>query len=365
MDTFSATSTRNQITVINADSFVGYQITRQLLREQRLQRGERDLHVTATTAYGDNREVRERMEKLKRLGANVQRIDYSSHASIERTIKNADWVIIVPENERDRVSSAVNVIEAVHKEQGRQQKERGGPSTLLISRVGADSKHRYLKEYRDIEKKAECLHKLTTFRIDFVQETFWLWAPRIQDKNCFPLSVHSNDKFAPVAIDDISKAVHNFITRSQGSQSEYENKQTYVLTGPESLSPEGIVRELNHATNGDVHYQKVSREDLRDYLRRLRDHEGYAARAQRDLDDEEAEEMSGDIDRRGCRIPPPQISEVLIETFLDFLDLVNEGKADFVCEDLRKLIHEDGRRVEQFFRDNRNEFHHGSKGRLA
>jgi len=229
---------------------------------------------------------------------------------------------------------------------------------ILFSCAAADANEdsKYLYEFAEIEREFKnCGYNWNCIlRADFAQNWFHAWSYPVEDKGQFPLSTGPDKKFAPVRIEDISCALKDIIRSEEASVlsnllgGNRHNKQTYTLTGPETVNGRRIVDELNRAVNARVTFADVDRNQMEQILRALRE------RGQQQQQRSGRPQACDEDDNR--RHFDGQPTEVQIQTLLDYFDYVKAGHADRTTDDLKKITGREGQRVESFFRDHAAEF---------
>lgn len=334
----------NKVTMTSCDYFGGHELAHHLLRAHR-----KELEGCQFVCTGTHLE---RMKDLERQGAEIAQIKPDDIKQMEEVFRNCDWVVLVPIPESNRVETTKYIMEAI--------KRANVKHVILVSHAGADSndKLRHLYHYAEIEKefKNHSFNWNCIIRNEFAQNWFHAWSFQVEEKGQFPLSISQDRRFAPIRIEDISCAVKDILRGdSSGSTpnlvgSNKHNKQTYTLTGPELVTGNKIVDELNRAVNGGVTYTDVDRLQMERILRALRDREQQAKpRLQQ-------QRQTGGEDENNRSYFEGQPTEAQIQTILDYFDVVRAGQADRTTEDLRKITGRDGQRLESFFRDNAAEF---------
>jgi len=332
----SSQQRNNRVAITSCDYFGGHELARHLLQGHRKEF--EGCNIVCTGVHLD------RMRDLERQGAETAQIKLDDIKQMQEVFRNCNWVVLLPIPENNRVETTKAIMEAI--------KKANVKHVLLVSRAGADSndKLRHLYQFAEIERefKNYGFNWNCIIRNEFAQNWFHAWSYPVEDKGQFPLSIGQDRKFAPIRIEDVSCAVKDILRgNSSGSTPNFmgsnkHNKQTYTLTGPEAVTGNKIVDELNRAVGGGVSYNDVDRNQMEQVLRALRDRE-------------QQRKASGEDDDQRHRFEG-QPTEVQIQTILDYFDAVRAGYVDRTTDDLRKITGRDGQRVESFFRDNAAEF---------
>jgi uncharacterized protein YbjT (DUF2867 family) len=327
---------QNRVAMTSCDYFGGHELARHLLQGHRKEL--EGCNIVCTGVHLD------RMKDLERQGAEIAQLKVDDIKQMQEVFRNCDWVVLVPIPESNRVQTTRNIMEAI--------KKANVKHVILVSRAGADSSEKlsHLYQFAEIEQefKNYGFNWNCVIRNEFAQNWFHAWSYPVEDKGQFPLSIGQDRKFAPIRIEDVSCAVKDILRGdSSGSTpklvgSNKHNKQTYTLTGPETVTGNKIVDELNRAVNGSVSYNDVDRKQMEQVLRSVRDRENQRQQARGE--DEDQHRFEG------------QPTEVQIQTILDYFDVVRAGHVDRTTEDLRKITGREGHRVESFFRDHADEF---------
>ncbi|KAL1919904.1 uncharacterized protein VTP21DRAFT_1836 [Calcarisporiella thermophila] len=261
-------------------------------------------------------------KNLENKGANLRKIDYSEERTLNEALSGIEILVYVPEIE----SSLTNVSKLVMR-----VLQRENIGAVLLSVVGADQPVGRLKQFHEIEVLFEQLQWLTIMRVPFVFQLLWLWAPAIRAENCIRMTMGNDRAFAPVDLRDVARALRVILLKmvedeSRMTCSQYVKKPRYQLQGPEPLSISQIALQLSTILHKQITYTQVTREELGRNLRKLRDGRKSPA--------------------KGCFHGHPTDEEV--EMLLDTLDLIEEGRANFLSEDLTELVGEEVQRMQSW-----------------
>ncbi|CAG8544636.1 9769_t:CDS:2 [Ambispora leptoticha] len=356
------------IAVNATDRWIGNSIACGLLRwedENRLlqrRRGRRDgreedWEVRALTSNPESHHVRE----LKREGARVCETNYKDRSSLRDALRGVDWLVHVVESRRERVRDAEELAVAA--------REQGVRGVIVLSLRGADEKlTRTHREYHEIEKLWQKeVRNAVVLRVEFITQGFFLWSDNIQEESALNMTLdEERDRFVPIDLDDIVRAIEDIAWDREGYElDELESKhrhQVYNLTGRDSVSPGDIIDIINDNIRGEIYYERVNRNELRDYIRSL-DGEGddrYRRREFVDIEKRRRGEKRGrEYDLRSF-LP---FNEIETEKVLDILLYIKEGREpDRVSDDFRRITGEEPRSIDEFFRENADEFTPGGRG---
>lgn len=260
-------------------------------------------------------------EELKKIGVEPHLINYEKAETLEKALEHVDTLVFVIENDEKRVQEAEQLVNAV--------KKAGVKRVLLISCAATENAEgKRLREYQEIEQKVSNIEKHSILRITWAYQAFFLWTRMIQDEGKFRLTVKKENKFTPIDILDVGRAVHKILTNPPS-----DNKR-WTITGPETITAEDVVKKLNSTLQVDVAYEEITQDNLKKYLESLKkqdDYEDFVPRSS-------------------------QITKVLIEILLEALEHMKQGKSTEKTEDLKKLIGQEGEKLEAFFQGNQKHF---------
>lgn len=381
---------KNTITITNCDSYGGQSLACYFLQESERQgRGHTTIKVTARD--------RKHCENLREMGAKVYEVDFEKPETLRQAFRDCDYVVLIPEITESRLRDAERTIEALEQERVR--------NVLLQSFLGADTKEtdlHQLREYGRIEqmfmerlgdRKDICV---CIFRYAFLQQLFLLWAPMIDQERRLRLNIGQNGRLSPVDLCDIVRATYDMFSGKHGKEKsscpfgiqkqdqgfqlvpldQRHHKQRYTLTGPETLEGEDIARRLDNALKErrDIRFEDEDRREMRRYFDRLRTDQLFARQCSeqerncgRPLSEVLSSAFGGSEawkhhkgkDRYHGHPRREHLTETKIELILDMLEIAKHGRADFVSDDLEKLIDHEPENLEDFFRRYRDEFERG------
>jgi len=331
-------SSRKQLIVTNADGWVGNCIALHLNSKIGGQDPKTQMKIVCLARDPS------KCDRLKREGMEVHKVDYNDVNNISQLIRNSHGVIYVPEMNEKRVEWARNMGQAMKKERVH--------CSLIVSFVGADSQKKELRAYYEMEKEIkENCEDWCIVRKSLLMETFFLWSAIVQDKSEFPLCVQKDSQFAPLCLTDLCNAVTEIIQQQARQDTHVHRKQTYTLTGPQKLTAQQLVHELQNAIGGgyDIKFKEVSRHELENYLRSLRQRSPFT-----EVFNEVVETGGGGTGGHDKRMDVPNDTE--INVILEYLEYVKEGKANFTSDDLKKITGNEGEPIRRFFEKHSKEF---------
>jgi len=273
---------------------------------------------------------RQILRELRSLVARVHQVNYEDHQKLEQALKGVQSILLSPclfmteEGINQRVLTSVG--EVLKREQ---------LNFLLMSDSGVGKNNgKTIKENQEIERKIkERAPQTVILRTSFITDFFRLWGPEVSENNRFSLLSGKDKYHAFVNIEDVTQAIKNLSIISD----KKHQGQTYTLTGPESLDGPRVVEELKKAVSqkGDIKYVPIQRQQMEQYLRDVR----------------EKKRVGG-----GNHVFEDQPTRLQINYICDVLEWIESGNANIKTDDLKKIINREPQRVEQFFRENANDF---------
>ncbi|KAI1316072.1 hypothetical protein EDD11_010461 [Mortierella claussenii] len=403
-----ADSNVKKVVITNVDSWLGCCAAYHLAQEL-----EKKCKGVEIICFAHKTEHLDKLKKFKNV--RIHKADYESRESLEKGLHGVCLTVLIPEQDDRRVKMAKNVLEAM--------KSQRVKSLILISVEGAGESSSNLKEiasYHEIEKHIEnhcdCY---VILRKSFLNQCFMLWAPIVQEKGEFPISTDKDSEMAPLDMCDLLCAIDKLVVdcchhkesrnleagssqlQSQESQQpshpethgsqqqqtrnedEYDTfdkhkNKVYTLTGPQKITPERIVQELNDITGEKIKLKQVSREELQKYLQTLKKREddgnttdidvdwcysllqaSYETKRRYDHNDGDRGHLGdGDHHRNHHHFAP---NDATINLILDELELVKQGDAGFVSGDLEKLTGHSGKTIKDFLRKEKDAFRSGHR----
>jgi len=369
-----------RIAITNVDSWLGCCIALHVAQE--LERKCNDVQIVAMARKTD------KLDKLRKLkNVRIEQVDYERKDTLERAFKGVCATILIPEMDDRRVEQAKHVLYAMKKE--------GVRACMMISVAGANEAGnspreglRTIQQFHEIEKEVqrECDKCFLIMRKSILNQSFLLWAPIVQERKELPMPCEPSCQLAPLDACDLVRAVEHIVVELCKKErddphegfGEHRNR-TYTLTGPESITPEHLSRELSEVTGENIEFRHVSRQDLKKYLESLKHRYGWTDEVDVEGCEEilkplgnrsffegaagmvtEAAESAARLAKGGNRDrddrPRFAPNEAMIELLLDELELVKEKKAGFVSHDLEKIIGRRGHPIKEFFRKEKDAF---------
>ncbi|KAF9104276.1 hypothetical protein BGX27_010175 [Mortierella sp. AM989] len=372
---YEALSSIKKIAITSVDSWFGYSSAFILARELAI-------HCPTVKLVCLARKT-ENLHHLQKLtNVQIHKIDYNDEKSLEKQLCDVNCIVLIPEMEESRAKLAKNILSAA--------KNENVKACLLLSVQGADNASSDLKEittFHEIEEdvKKHCEHYMI-LRKSFLNQSFLYWAHCVKKTSEFPITTNNDSVMAPIDMFDINLAIGTVVVEycrheppSHSSQQQQkqlmvnlENK-TFTLTGPQTITAECLVQELCEATEQEIKLKQVSREDLKKALESVKGHNGLSEEFDLIkfhqymvswLDNGVDAEISDGHHHRHHHHHHHQDhhapNESTINLILDELDLVKNGKAGFVSDDLQKIIGRPGSNINNFLHRERNAFkpHH-------
>ncbi|KAG0344106.1 hypothetical protein BG004_004739 [Podila humilis] len=338
------------IAIVNVDSILGCCVAMELAQKLEKECKEVELHCLAKKI-----DHLDRLKKMKNV--KLVKIDYNDEKCLHKAMERIHCTILMPEMCENRAKNAKNLICAMLKE------KVGG--ILMVSAEGSESEGlRELNSFHEIERCIQDQHWEQCYLIlrkSILNQCFMLWGPAVKEHGEFPLTCEKGCELAPLDACDLTCAIESIVvhycrhgnpslsTSSSSSVAapgsspfgEHRNK-IYTLTGPNKITAEGIVHELNQATGQNVKFKPVSHDELRRYLESLKERQGFP----------EEDDINPDHDHHHDYAP----NEATIRLLLDELALIERGEASFVSGDLEKIIGHKGKTMSDFFKKEKDSF---------
>jgi uncharacterized protein YbjT (DUF2867 family) len=266
-------------------------------------------------------------DELKKLGVEPHQINYDKPETLEKALQGVHVLIFVIEDDEKRVSEAEQLAEAAHKAKA---------CVLLLSCASTEkAEGKRLCEFQEIEQKVSSkVERTCILRVTWPYQLFFLWTRMIQDEGKLRLAIKKENKFAPIDICDIGKAVCKILTKPREEPDTVHRK--WVITGPETVTVEDVVKKLNSSVQADVEFEETTADKIKQYLESLKkgeDHtpEDYAPRHS-------------------------QLTDLFIEINLEDQEYIKQGKGTQHTDELKKIIGEEGQKLEVFFQSHQKDF---------
>ncbi|KAG0245985.1 hypothetical protein B0O80DRAFT_425030 [Mortierella sp. GBAus27b] len=353
------TDITKKIALTNADSWLGCCVAYHLA-----ERLEQECKGLELVCLARRPEVLSNLSKYKNV--RIQKVDYEDESTLKKAFEGGiRCAILIPEHDKNRVQHARTVLEAMGK-----VLDKG---CLLISAEGADESPLHLKDlqsYREIEKEVEQCQIFLILRRSILNQCFLLWSKVVREHATFPISTPKQSQFVPLDMSDLVCAIDTIIVENyhhgDGPEcifGDHKNK-TYTLTGPEQVTPEGIVHDLSDIVGKEIKLEEVDRKELKKYIESLR----------------EDDEWNEDVDLNWCQFPPRDRrgahdydrphdnehehdrdrhmtpNEASINLFLDELELIGDGGSGTVSGDLAKILGHSGKTTKAFLQKEKDVF---------
>jgi len=298
----------------------------------------------------------DKVEKIrKHKNVHVEKLDYNDVNSIQNALKGTGCILIVPEMDENRTVMNSKLVEAIN--------HCGIKSAILLSCLGSESGKHELQSFHDIERQVQDnVDCYVILRKGVLHQCFRWWSKAVQERGEFPLSIDENSKFSPLNLCDYIKAIEMIILehckkRVEGDDPKFilggkHHNKIYNLTGPRAYNGENLVQELNRAVgNKDdpVKFKKVSREELEKILEENIEHTSTLD----EFDFDQCENLM--MAKGGYQFKP---NKVMIRILLDEFEWINEGEAGFVSDDLRNITGHEGKKLEDYFTEEKDYFRH-------
>ncbi|KAG9290403.1 hypothetical protein G9A89_007134 [Geosiphon pyriformis] len=359
----------NTFAISATDRWISNNITRALLSTWRDQ-----WNIVALTNDCDDRHVRQ----LKQRGADVREINYGNTRDIERDLRDVDWLLFIAEANHDRVEQAQELARAAN--------NAGVSGVIVLSLQGADRANtKTHRDYHEIERiwKDE-IEGVTVVRISLLHESVWLWSQNIKENGELNWTLdQEDDEFAPISLDDVVDVIENLVAHKNGNlrdePDQRDERQTYTLTGRDTLRGADVVDIINSVISGEVEYREVNRQQLENYLESLEKWHDRDDREDRDDDREsrrrsrrDSERQDGRFDRDNNRRgnqrrgrfddegynyqrPYLPLRRTDVQLILDTFDFIQEGYGRST-RDVREITGRDPEPLYNFFEENKEDF---------
>ncbi|KAF1802499.1 hypothetical protein V8B55DRAFT_1378072 [Mucor lusitanicus] len=364
---------KNCILITNVDSLLGYALSYRFLEEWNRERQ----HETTYAALRDKTEFRllcrerQGLEDLELLGAKIIEVaDYTNKDKMKEFMDSVGYVMFLPENSSQTVKEGETVIECA--------KEQGVDYVTMLSYMGAEhakDSGKHLHDYRHLEK---CVsqhfnhNSYCVMRSAMWHQFYYYYGPMIEDKNRIQLPVHEKAKFGSIDLTDLVDAVYNLSAfPEQDSDDRHvanlaqlytahlrkKNKTLFEFTPRHNITPRDLVQSAaDGLERKNMTYEKVGPETLYDYLRRIHNDNRFRQRPIQRATDIVEHQLRLKEDRPYTFPLGRYLNDCVIEGILEYWEMADAGKEERSTDDLEKAIGRHPTTVDQFFKNNRDQF---------
>lgn len=231
-----------------------------------------------------------------------------------------------------------------------------------------DSKMKHLNQMRQLEKKVPEYFDEKSYCI--IQSAMWnqffyYFGPMIEDNNEIQLTIHKKAKWGSIDLGDLVDATYNLSNPSNTNDAQQTGKdnlgQWYVsnlkkknctlfqFTPRHNFSAEQLVKDASQGLerSEDMTYEKTDASRLIDYLRGMKNDNRFRERPHHRT-----------MDRPYTFPLGYYLKEGVIETLIEYLDFIDNGKANITTEQLAQALDREPQDVRHFFKKNRDQFRH-------
>ncbi|KNE57197.1 hypothetical protein AMAG_18013 [Allomyces macrogynus ATCC 38327] len=183
--------------------------------------------------------------------------------------------------------------------------EAGVKNAVLLSWAGCNdaANHPSLCKFCDLEKafnNASSIDNKAIVRAGFYAQNVLTYAKQIVHDHCLPAPT-GDGKWAPLDAETLGKAMMIMLVESP-MRATFRG-QTLTFTGTESMSAAGMAATLAKAMKTNVQFKNVTRDEAKALLKQS-----------------------------------PAMSDAEIGALLDQYDLIQQGKMNFVSNDMEKVL---------------------------
>lgn len=219
-----------------------------------------------------------------------------------------------------------------------------------------------LREYHQIEEhvQREFQNKSCIVRYPIFDQFYYYLTPMVEDRNKMMLPVERNRKWSSVNIRDVVDAVYR-LSREHGKRNNQEfgrlgEKHRWEFTPSQARSGEEIARGMSRALDKEqVQYEKISEQELRQYLEGIRQDKRFKHRPQQEHRPNDPNEQSRKDQPEDFPLGDYLHKEV-IQLIMEFWEMANRGDADKTTRDLEEALGRKPQDLHEYFQNNRDQF---------
>ncbi|KAL9541685.1 hypothetical protein PS6_010188 [Mucor atramentarius] len=341
---------KNCILITNVDSLLGYALSFRFLEEWNREREQEGYaNLRDKTEFRLLCRERQGLEELELLGAKVFEVaDYTNKDKLKEFMDGVGYVMFLPEN-----------------------------SSRTVKEEYAKQSTKHLNDYRHLEKyvsKHFDHDSYCVMRSAMWHQFYYYYGPMIEDENKIQLPVHEKAEFGSIDLTDLVDAVYNLSSFSeqdycfhdQGTENlaqlyianlRKKNKTLFEFTSRHNITPKDLVQSASEGLERkNMTYEKVSSETLYDYLRRIHNDNRFRQRPIQRATDIVENQLKLKEDRPYTFPLGRYLNDYVIEGILESWKVVDSGKEVHATDDLEKAIGRHPTNVDQFFKNNRDQF---------
>ncbi|KAI9480410.1 MAG: hypothetical protein EXX96DRAFT_562487 [Benjaminiella poitrasii] len=340
------------ILITFADEYLGYCLASHLAHSPAFRP---QLRLTYRHSSSDNNNTNKPwLRSFKTQAIDISGIDYLNNDHLSKSMRNVDQLILtLPHHATNRLEHCKQVCDVAVRS--------GVRSILFLSHVGAGSRHHpTLHDYGLMEEYIvttlpDDVH-WTIVRLDWVQQYLHLWSTLVEQTKTLRLPLEGS--ICAVDITDVCRAVQAWAndTEVDGNSSERHAGQIYTLTGAEPLTGDKMVDMMREVTGFEgLRFQQVRLMDLDYDLRELAHDVWFDERLKRErsIMYQHAFDHTSYLYKDIVFEAP---SRNQIQSFLDYFDWVKKTSGSIAVDELRLLIDQKPKSIQEFFVENANSF---------
>lgn len=238
-----------------------------------------------------------------------------------------------------------------------------------------NSKH--LNDYRHLEK---CVsqhfnhNSYCVMRSAMWHQFYYYFGPMMEDKNKIQLPVHDKAEFGSIDLADLVDAIYNlsafpeqdshddgggFVSLAQlyVANLKKKNKTLFEFTPRHTITPKELAQSAaDGLERKNMTYETVSPETLYDYLRRIHNDNRFRQRPLQRATDTVERQLNLREDRPYTFPLGRYLNDHVIQGILEYWKMADAGKEKHATDDLEKAIDRHPTTVDQFFKNNRDQF---------
>lgn len=198
---------------------------------------------------------------------------------------------------------------------------------------------------------------------------FYYFGPMMEDENKICLTVHhKKSKWGSIDLADMVDAVYN-LSDSENKQNfnnlgqlyisnlKKNNRNLFEFTPRHNFSAEQLV---DNASKGlerkNMTYERIDSDRMFNYLRRIQNDNRFRGRLYQQPNAIIEANNESDADRPYTFPLGRYLNDNHIETLIEYLHLIDQGKTDKTSDDLIDALGRDPQDLFQFFKRNRDQF---------
>lgn len=242
------------------------------------------------------------------------------------------------------------------------------------------NKMKNLKQFLHLEKEVSKTFSKDSYCI--VRSTLWhqffyYFGPMIEDENQIIFTADKECKWSMIDLADLVDAVYNLSSEEYDQLSstcsnlgqyyaanlhKKKNITLFEFTGTHKITPKDAIKAASHGLQREgMTYKVVDEEVMYDYLYRIHNDNRFRQRPIQhandisvSLDHDNTNYLAKD---RPYTFPLGRyLNKNLIQTLIEYWEVVGTGKADIITDQLEKAIHRKPQDLHEFFKNNQDQF---------